>query len=252
MLMRLRPSPRIPCRPIPSSTKSGGHKTGLKPRDEYNFFIPRNQRQLEYKSLLLAKHPDILLVTGPAGTSKTMGATLVGLEKLLKKEIKRMVITRPAVSADEDLGFLPGSLEDKMKPWLLPIFDTLDLYMTRDEIQILLQQQNIEICSLSHMRGRTFRDSFVIIDECQNTTPSQMLMLLTRIGENSKFVLTGDLQQHDQARISHPDSVSGLADFVRRYKSTREPRDFEGTRPDLITSFCIAISCTLILLLIFI
>lgn len=182
-----------------------------------SFFQPRNTKQQEYYDLLKNNESEIVIAIGPAGTSKTMCATLVGIEKLMKKEISRLVLTRPAVSADEELGFLKGDLEDKMKPWLLPIYDTLNMYMTHEEIDDLMESSQIEICSLSHMRGRTFRDCFVIIDESQNTTPSQMLMLLTRIGENSKFVFTGDLQQHDRVSVRGSNQIiSGLQDFVDR------------------------------------
>ncbi len=177
-----------------------------------SMFVPRNSKQEEYLALLLKHKPDIVFAIGPAGTSKTYGATLVGIEKLMKKEIDRLVITRPAVSADEELGYLKGDLEDKMKPWLLPIFDTLRLYMSNDEIDVLMKSQKIEICSLAHMRGRTFHNCYVIVDESQNTTPSQMLMLLTRIGDNSKFIFTGDIQQHDRKA-----KQSGLIDFMMRF-----------------------------------
>lgn len=200
-------------------------------------FVPRTPRQEEYRRLLAAPvvrpstdaarvgsregeagedgkaRADIVVATGPAGTSKTLGATLVGLEKLMSGDFERLVLTRPAVSADEELGFLPGSLEDKMHVWLLPIMDSLRVSLRPDQVDRLLASKSVEVCSLSHMRGRTFRNAYVIVDECQNTTPSQMLMLLTRIGEGSRFVFTGDLQQHDRGK-----QVGGLEEFVRRWK----------------------------------
>ena len=193
-------------------------------------FTPRNDKQEEYLHLLLEKDPAIVVAVGPAGTSKTMGATLVGLELLMKNQIDRLVLTRPAVSADEELGFLKGDLQDKMRPWLLPIYDTLCMYMNHEEIEMFMKSKSIEICSLSHMRGRTFHNCFVVVDESQNTTISQMLMLLTRIGDNSKFVFTGDLKQHDRYNHNFSDdkreiktnNVSGLADFVERYNKNSE------------------------------
>lgn len=215
-------------------------------------FVPRTPRQEEYRRLLAAPvvrpstdaarvgcregeageageadgeaGADIVVATGPAGTSKTLGATLVGLEKLMSGDFERLVLTRPAVSADEELGFLPGSLEDKMHVWLLPIMDSLRVSLRPDQVDRLLASKSVEVCSLSHMRGRTFRDAYVIVDECQNTTPSQMLMLLTRIGEGSRFVFTGDLQQHDRGR-----QVGGLEEFVRRWKWKMGSPSEEGT-----------------------
>jgi len=181
-------------------------------------FFPRTPHQLEYAELLekpvgARGTPDIVVAMGPAGTSKTLGATLVGLQKLIDGEVDRLVMTRPAVCADEQLGFLPGSLEDKMHVWLLPIMDSLRMVMKKEEIDRLMASDSIEVCSLAHMRGRTFRKSYVIVDECQNTSPSQMLMLTTRIGEGSRFVFTGDPYQHDRGS-----EVSGLDDFITRLR----------------------------------
>ena len=179
-----------------------------------SYFRPRTLRQREYRDLLHAPDPSIVVATGPAGTAKTFGAVMVGLEKLMAGEVSPMVLTRPAVGADEDLGFLPGDLEDKMRAWLLPVVDALRVYMSPEEVETLLETSaggRIEICSLAHMRGRTLRDAYVVVDECQNTTPSQMLMCLTRIGEGSKFVFTGDPAQHDRG------GGSGLVDFMTRH-----------------------------------
>lgn len=217
-------------------------------------FFPRTKRQQEYADLLespicpggdnnLAEksgivagelvrsrdNPDVVVVTGPAGTSKTLGAVLVGLQKLIHGEVDKLVLTRPAVSADEDLGFLPGTLEDKMRVWLLPVMDSFSVVLRRDEIERLMTSKAIEVCSLSHMRGRTFRNSYVVVDECQNTTPSQMLMLLTRIGEGSRFVFTGDPGQHD--RGGH-ESASGLCDFVSRYYLQHAAKTVMGINED--------------------
>lgn len=178
-----------------------------------SMFNPRNDAQRDYQTLLVDGLADIVLAIGPAGTSKTMCATIVGLEKLINKEVEKVVFTRPAVSADEELGFLKGDLEDKMKPWLLPIMDTLEMYMSKEDIEKLMKSSKIEICSLAHMRGRTFRNAFVVVDEAQNTTPSQMLMLLTRIGEGSQFVFTGDIKQHDRKKEN-----SGLQDFIFKFQ----------------------------------
>lgn len=182
------------------------------------FFVPVTQRQKEYRDVLCAADPSIVVVTGPAGTAKTFGAVMVAIEKLRAGAVERIVLTRPAVGADEDLGFLPGDLEDKMRAWLLPVVDALRVYMSHEEVSRLFADGGgIEICSLTHMRGRTLRNAFVVVDECQNTTPSQMLMCLTRIGEGSKFVFTGDPAQHD--RPPGHKGGSGLVDFIERYDS---------------------------------
>lgn len=201
-------------------------------KQNIDFFKSKNRKQEYYKKMLKSPNPFIVVSIGPAGTAKTMGATLIGLEKLYRNDIEKLVITRPAVAADEELGFLPGTLEDKMKAWLLPIFDTLDMVITQDEVKKMITSKKIEMCSLSHMRGRTFRNSFVIIDESQNTTISQMLMLLTRIGDNSKLVFTGDLQQHDRGykNMEHltnkyQKNISGLSDFVEKYRNNIESID---------------------------
>lgn len=189
-------------------------------KSDVKAFYPRTRRQTQYASILRSKDPSILVAIGPAGTAKTLGAVMVGLEKLSAGEVDRLVLTRPAVSADEELGFMPGNLEEKMSVWLLPIMDALRVHLTPAEITRLMSPVSsggsglVEVCSLAHMRGRTFRNSYVIVDECQNTTPSQMLMLLTRIGEGSKFVFTGDPLQHDR-KTSHQ---SGLVDFISRWK----------------------------------
>lgn len=205
-------------------------------RSRLQLFFPKNAKQEEYRNMLMDEKPHIVVATGPAGTSKTLCATMVGIEKLLNKEIKKLVITRPAVSADEDLGFLPGSLSEKMWVWLLPIIDSLSLYLKSDEIDTLMKSKDIEICALSHMRGRTFRDSYVLIDECQNTTQSQMLMLLTRIGNNSKFVFTGDLKQHDRKN----GKMSGLEDFVIRFSRSITNIEVETEKKRSILPYLLA------------
>ena len=116
--------------------------------------------------------------------------------------VDKIIVTRPAVSADEDLGFLPGTLEQKMAPWTRPIFDVLREYFTSQEIEGMIQEGIIEIAPLAYMRGRTFKSAVIIADEMQNATPSQMKMLLTRLGEGSKMAVTGDLAQADRLKIT--------------------------------------------------
>jgi phosphate starvation-inducible PhoH-like protein len=170
--------------------------------------IPRNQSQETYILTLTDPEKDIVFGIGPAGTGKTMLACQVAVKAFLEGEVEKIIVTRPAVSADEDLGFLPGTLEEKMAPWTRPIFDVFREYFYANEIENMIQEGIIEISPLAYMRGRTFKNAYIIADEMQNATPSQMKMLLTRIGENSKMAVTGDLAQADRLKDN------GLLDFI--------------------------------------
>jgi Phosphate starvation-inducible protein PhoH, predicted ATPase len=162
---------------------------------------------------LLEPGKDIVFGIGPAGTGKTMLACQVAVKLFLQGDIDKIIVTRPAVSADEDLGFLPGTLEQKMAPWTRPIFDVFREYFYANEIEGMIAEGVIEISPLAYMRGRTFKDAYIIADEMQNTTPNQMKMLLTRIGTGSKMVITGDLEQADRLK------ENGLLDFIRHLKN---------------------------------
>lgn len=174
-------------------------------------FKPRNDNQQMYFNALDNPKKSIILATGPAGTGKTMIPSFIAIDKLLDSNINKIIITRPAVSVEEQHGFLPGTLEEKMEPWLRPIFDVFYQFTTPQKIQKLIEKQVIEICPLAYMRGRTFENSWIIADESQNMTPNQMLMLLTRIGNNSKMIVTGDERQHDRGFEDN-----GLNDFIKR------------------------------------
>jgi phosphate starvation-inducible PhoH-like protein len=128
----------------------------------------------------------------------------------------KLIFTRPSVSVDEDLGFLPGTLEEKMAPWIRPIYDILYQFLTPKEIQTMIEEKIIEIAPLGFMRGRTFKNAWIVADEMQNSTISQMKMLLTRLGENSRLVITGDLEQFDRNY-----EFNGLDDFLKRFKQKR-------------------------------
>ncbi len=180
--------------------------------------LPRNRSQENYILQLTDPGKDIVFGIGPAGTGKTMLACQVGVKLFLEGSIDRIVVTRPAVSADEELGFLPGTLEQKMAPWTRPIFDVFREYFYANEIEGMIGEGVIEISPLAYMRGRTFKDAFIIADEMQNATPNQMKMLLTRIGNNSKMVVTGDLNQADRLKDN------GLIDFISHLK------DYEASR----------------------
>lgn len=173
--------------------------------------IPRNLSQEQYLELLKNPKKYIVFAVGPAGTGKTMLGVQMAIKFLREGVIKKIVITRPAVSVDEDHGFLPGTLNQKMEPWTRPIMDVFEEYYHPREISGMLDDGIIEIAPFAMMRGRTFKDSFIIADECQNTTVNQMKMLLTRIGEGSRMVVTGDLNQADRPH------ENGLLDFCRLY-----------------------------------
>ncbi len=161
--------------------------------------LPRNRNQEEYILKLQNPATSIVFAIGPAGTGKTMLAVQHGIKLYQEGKIDKIIVTRPAVSVDEDLGFLPGTLNEKMAPWTRPIFDVLGEYYKTADIAAMLEEGVIEISPLAYMRGRTFKNAYIIADECQNTTINQMKMLLTRLGENSKMVVTGDLAQADRA-----------------------------------------------------
>jgi|TARA_R110000868_G_scaffold171065_1_gene406710 phosphate starvation-inducible protein PhoH and related proteins len=179
---------------------------------------PRNRSQETYILELQNENKNIVFGIGPAGTGKTMVACLAGVKSFLSGEVERLVVTRPAVSADEDLGFLPGTLEEKMAPWTRPIFDVFREYFYANEIEGMIKEGIIEISPLAYMRGRTFKNSYIIADEMQNATPNQMKMLLTRIGEGSKMVVTGDLGQADRLKDN------GLIDFCNHLNNAETSR----------------------------
>jgi len=167
----------------------------------------RNANQKLYLTKLYEESTSIVLAIGPAGTGKTMLAVQYGIKLFQEGKVDRIVVTRPAVSVDEDLGFLPGDLNEKMAPWTRPIFDVLGEYYQKKEIASMLEEGTIEISPLAYMRGRTFKNAYIVADEMQNATVNQMKMLLTRLGEGSKMVVTGDLAQADRL------SDNGLIDF---------------------------------------
>ena len=159
---------------------------------------PRNRNQQEYLLKLQDEQKSIVFAIGPAGTGKTMLAVQVGIKLFQEGQVDKIIVTRPAVSVDEDLGFLPGTLNEKMAPWTRPIFDVLGEYYQTKDIAKMLEEGVIEISPLAYMRGRTFKNAYIIADEMQNATVNQMKMLLTRLGEGSKMVVTGDLAQADR------------------------------------------------------
>jgi phosphate starvation-inducible PhoH-like protein len=197
---------------------------------ESKFTKPKNNSQEIYNSLLRQKSKKIVVATGPAGTGKTLFATEYGVKNFLLGTYEKLIFTRPSVSVDEDLGYLPGTLEEKMAPWVRPIYDILYNFITPKEVTTMLEEKIIEISPLGYMRGRTFKNCWIVADEMQNSTVSQMKMLLTRLGENSRLVITGDLEQYDR-----PNELNGLEDFLTKFKGKRSSSitSFEFQRSDI-------------------
>ena len=174
---------------------------------------PKNLSQENYLLKLNDEQKMIIFAIGPAGTGKTLLAVQWAIDELKYRDASKIVITRPAVSVDEDHGFLPGDLNQKMEPWTKPIFDVFQENFNAKEIENMVREGVIETSPLAYMRGRTFKNAVIIADEMQNATPSQMKMLLTRLGTGSKMIVTGDLQQADRP------SNNGLLEFLGLYNN---------------------------------
>lgn len=208
------------------STASGGDYTSLKDlflnnipvSSKKRFILPKTETQRLYIEAI--KNYDIVIGIGPAGTGKTYLAMAMAINAFLKKQISRIVLARPAVEAGERLGFLPGDMFEKVNPYLRPLYDALFDMMEAEKVGKLIDRGIIEIAPLAFMRGRTLNDSFIILDEAQNTTSEQMKMYLTRLGYNSKTVITGDITQIDLP----PGKTSGLMETERIL------RDIEGIK----------------------
>ena len=177
----------------------------------------------------------IVFGIGPAGTGKTYLAMAKAVQALQRKEVSRIILTRPAVEAGERLGFLPGTLNDKIDPYLRPLFDALHEMLDPDTIPKLMNTGTIEVAPLAYMRGRTLNDAFVILDEAQNTTPEQMKMFLTRLGFNSKMIITGDSTQ-----IDLPGGVSGLKTAREALKGIADMHFAELTSSDVVRHSLVA------------
>lgn len=174
--------------------------------------IPKTLNQENFYLALNNQNQDIVIATGPAGTGKTYLAMQMAVYNLQNNHCRRIVLTRPAVGVDDEQhGFLPGNLISKMEPWTRPLLDVLREYYRPQDIMAMIEDQTIEISPLAYMRGRTFKDSWIIADEMQNSTPNQMKMLLSRIGKDSKIVVTGDVEQTDRQQANN-----GLLDIVNK------------------------------------
>ena len=185
-------------------------------RTRRRVITPRSPMQARYVRALNSS--ELVFGLGPAGTGKTFLAVAVGVSMLLEGLVERIILSRPAVEAGERLGYLPGDLRDKIDPYLRPLYDALNHMLPADQVVRRLESGEIEVAPVAFMRGRTLTNAFAIVDEAQNTSPVQMKMLLTRLGENSRMVVTGDLSQIDLPR----GEVSGLADAVDMLSGVEE------------------------------
>jgi phosphate starvation-inducible protein PhoH and related proteins len=200
---------------------------------------PKNYTQELYMQCL--KNDAVILGKGPAGSGKTFVATSIACEKLINREVSRIVLTRPIVESGEKLGFLPGTLEEKVHPYLLPLLDGLNYHLGPKMVQDFISDGKIEIAPLAYMRGRTFDNCFVILDEAENTTKEQMKLFLTRIGFNTTMAINGD---HTQSDLSTK-IENGLTWAVRKLKGkSPEISVVEFSKDDIVRSHLISIILT--------
>ncbi len=189
---------------------------------------PRSPTQAAF--LRSMQRHDLVFGIGPAGTGKTYLAVATGLSLLRQRVVERLILSRPAVEAGERLGFLPGDMKDKVDPYLRPLYDALQDMLPEGKLGAKLESAQIEIAPLAFMRGRTLANAFVILDEGQNTTPTQMKMFLTRLGENSRMVVTGDPTQDDLP----PGATSGLSDAVAKLERVERVSVIRFTEQDIV------------------
>jgi phosphate starvation-inducible protein PhoH and related proteins len=199
---------------IPVKQKRTRRKTSYK-NAEYkktSGLVPKTERQRLLLDAL--KNSNQIFVLGPAGTGKTYITSTYASDLYTLKAIDKIVITRPHVAVGKDIGYLPGSLEEKVYPWALPVLDVLEKHLGKGAVETAIKNGNIEMAPLALMRGRSFDDSFIIVDETQNITTHELKMLLTRVGENSKIVLNGDVQQSD---LKEADGLSKVVHLAKKY-----------------------------------
>lgn len=221
-LSGLRTSPWALCMRASRSSSSSGdgdNSKGQKHKALAPVYSPKTANQKIYCSCLSDPNASIVLGVGPAGTGKTLFACITAIQMLRRGDIHKIVLTRPVVAVEEELGFLPGNMVMKMDPWTRPIFDVFLEYYAQKDVDAMVQSGTIEISPLAYMRGRTFKRAFIIADEMQNSSPNQMLMLITRIGEGSKMVITGDLKQSDRLVEN---GLNELMNKIGRYRLTNE------------------------------
>ena len=190
--------------------------------------MPRSLQQEKYISALKSKI--LTFGIGPAGTGKTYIAVADAVEKITSGAVDKIILSRPAVEAGEQLGFLPGDLKEKIDPYLRPLYDSLEDCLYSDKISKLIDREKIEIAPLAFMRGRTLANSYIILDEAQNTSPMQMKMFLTRLGKDSQMVITGDLSQIDLPE----QKKSGLLDAINVTKKIKEIEHIHFSEKDVV------------------
>jgi phosphate starvation-inducible PhoH-like protein len=200
-----------------SSNKSISRDIFLSDKHSCPIYKPRGPNQKLYARYLNDPNISVLISTGPPGTGKTLFACATAVQELMDRNIDKIILTRPIVPIEEDSGYLHGSIVSKMHPWTRPIFDILEEFYSLREIDSMIHSGIIEISPLSFMRGRTFKRSFIIADEMQNSCPNQMLMLTTRLGEDSRIVITGDLKQSDRCENN------GLLDIMNKLDTYENP-----------------------------
>jgi phosphate starvation-inducible PhoH-like protein len=173
-------------------------------------YVAKTPNQKDYVKNLNDNNIDLLFCLGPAGSGKTLLSCQYAINSLKKSDTDKIIITRPMVAIEEDIGYLPGDIKKKMYPWTIPIFDIFEEHYSKKDITSLINENKIEIAPLGFMQGRTFKNSIIIADEMQNSTPNQMFMLLTRIGLKSKMIITGDLMQTTETNNGLKDIISKL------------------------------------------
>jgi len=188
------------------------------------FLVPKSLSQETLIEMLTDENKSIVFAAGPAGTGKTLLAVLAGLKHYREGTVEKLILTRPAVGVeDEKHGFLPGDLVRKMEPWTRPLFDVILEYYSPKEVARMIDEQIIEISPLAFMRGRTFKNAWIVFDEAQNSTINQMKMILTRLGDGSRIVITGDLDQTDRKFVEN----NGLKDFTNKV-GFHKPKHIDG------------------------
>ena len=216
-MRKSRKAPRELTREKPTTDNANVYKLQRSTRNAKRVeMIPRNTAQETYIVHLFNDDKRIVFAIGPAGTGKSYLGVLRAIKALKDKEVEKLIIVRPAVGAEgENHGFLPGDLNQKLGPWLQPLIDVFEEYYNKVDFQKMVEDGVIEFASLMYLRGRSFKNSIVILDEAQNSLPSQMKLLLTRIGENTRAFVTGDLDQTD-----HRKQINGLSDFIERLRNS--------------------------------
>jgi len=190
-----------------------------KVRPKSTELIPKSVNQEKYIIALQDHNTDIVVVSGPAGTGKTYLGMIAAMRALQSGKCDHIILTRPAIGVDDEKhGYLPGDLNAKMEPWTRPLFDVIREFYSVKDIAYMLEEQTIEIAPLAFCRGRNFKNSWIILDEAQNATPSQLKMIMTRIGWGSKLVITGDIEQTDRKTAQN-----GLLDLLDRLPNTNVP-----------------------------